>query len=121
MAVDEVLAERFRNGLVRCGDFSGRLEEKRMMGGLCFMLDGAMLGGVDRTKDGMRRFMFRVGKENEAKAVKFSGAEPMIQGGRRMGGLFFVQEQHCGEDALVDWLSLAIGFVETLPPKKAKK
>ncbi|MBT5664980.1 MAG: RNA methyltransferase, partial [Rhodospirillaceae bacterium] len=36
---------------------------------------------------------------------------------RRMGGLIFVEEDSCDDDALKDWISLALSFVTTLPPK----
>lgn len=113
MAYDEELAQRFRNatdGLVG-------VSEKRMMGGLCFLLNGNMLGGADRTKEGRERFMFRVGKAGEAEALSRSGAEPMIQGGRKMGGLIFVDADECSDIQLKDWIALALRFVETLPPK----
>ena len=82
MAYDEELAERFRDAL------GGRvgISEKRMMGGVCFLLNGNMIGGCDRTKSGERRFMFRVGKDNDEAAAELTGASPMIQGGRRMRG-----------------------------------
>ena len=57
-----------------------------MMGGVCFLLEGSMIGGADCPKDGAGRFMFRVGKENEAAAEALLGGQLMVQGGRRMGG-----------------------------------
>jgi len=62
VAYDEALAQRFRDTLHGVRGVS----EKRMMGGLCLFVDGNMIGGVDRTKDAADRFMFRVGKENDA-------------------------------------------------------
>ena len=50
MAYDEDLAARFRAVL---GD-QEHLSEKRMMGGLCFLKYGHMIGGADRSKDGQR-------------------------------------------------------------------
>ena len=113
MAYDEELASRYRTGL------AGRrgITEKRMMGGICFFQNGNMIGGADRTKDGVGRFMFRVGKDNEAEALTRPGATIMEQGGRRMGGLVFVDEAACDDAALKDWLALALIFVRTLPPK----
>lgn len=58
MAYDEQLTDRLRNTL----EGLAGLSEKRMMGGVCFLLQGNMLGGADRTKDGAGRFMFRVGR-----------------------------------------------------------
>ena len=78
MAFDEGLAEILR------GDLAGqeRVEEKRMFGGLCFMLEGHMLCGVH--KDGG---MFRVGKERQASALAIDGVTEMAFTGRKMGGL----------------------------------
>ena len=113
MAYDEALATRFRDTLAgRAG-----ISERRMMGGVCFMLNGNMIGGADRTKDGRGRFMFRVGKANEAEALARAGASVAMQGGRRMSGLVFVDEDACPDATLNDWISLALGFAETLPPK----
>jgi len=113
MAADEALSQRFRDAL---GGMAG-VAEKRMMGGTCFLLNGNMLGGADRTKDGRGRFMFRVGKENEAEALKRPRAIAMVQGGRRMGGLIFVDESACDETGLREWIALALSFVGQLPPK----
>ena len=88
-----------------------------MMGGVCFLLNGNMLGGADRTKNDEGRFMFRVGKVNEAEALSREGAIVMEQGGRRMGGLIFVREEACDFAAIKEWVSLALSFVGGLPPK----
>jgi hypothetical protein len=114
MAYDEDLAARFRAAL----DGMPGISEKRMMGGVCFLRDGNMIGGADRAKSGDGRFMFRVGKDNEAEALSRPGATVMEQGGRRMGGLVFVTEDACGAAEMKDWVSLALSFVSTLPPKK---
>lgn len=78
MAEDEQVALRLRNAL---GPIDG-LSEKQMMGGICFLLNGNMIGGADRTKDGIARFMFRIGKENHRQGEAMSLAEPMEIGGR---------------------------------------
>ena len=114
MAYDEALAQRLRDDLRQVKGIS----EKRMMGGLCVLVNGNMLGGVDRTKDGRDRFMFRVGKENEADALRRPGASIVDMGGRRLGGLAFVEAGSCAsDDALNAWLTLALGFVGALPAK----
>lgn len=113
MAYDEALADRFRTALADCKGLS----EQRMMGGVCFMQNGNMIGGCDRTKDGARRFMFRVGKENAAEALKRPGAVQMEMGGRVMHGFVFVDEADCGAKALKDWVAFSLRFVSTLPPK----
>lgn len=78
MAYDEALADAMREDL---GAAPG-LSEKRMFGGLCFLLNGNMVCGVH--KDG---FMYRVGKAAEAEALELEGARPLSFTGRKMGGM----------------------------------
>lgn len=113
MAYDEATAARFRDML---GDMDG-LSEKRMMGGICFMLNGNMIGGADRMKDDTRRFMFRIGKENTARGDALPLAQPMEMGGRVMRGFYFVEADDCDDALLRRWIDLALEFVRTLPPK----
>lgn len=114
MAYDEELAARFRKALGR----RKGLTDKRMMGGICFMLHGNMIGGADRHKETQQgRFMFRVGKENEHEALSRQGSSIMEQGGRRMTGMVIVDAQKCTDEELKEWTQLALGWVKTLPPK----
>lgn len=57
------------------------------MGGVCFLLHANMVCGVDRTKAGAGRFMFRIGKNNPA-ANKLSGGIVVTMGERTLPGLF---------------------------------
>ncbi len=113
MAVDEALNSRLRARLAAVDGIS----EKKMMGGTCFLLNGNMIGGADRTREGLGRFMFRVGKDNHDRGAALPGAEPMVQGGRRMTGFFFVPEGACGDKDLDAWFDLALGHAASLPPK----
>ena len=113
MVYDEGVAQRFRDALIGMNGVT----EKRMMGGLCFLLNGNMIGAADRTKEGVKRLMFRVGKDNDVAAAAATGAQPMIQGGRRMTGFFFVDQDDCDDDTFTAWLTMALGFVSELPPK----
>ena len=113
MAYDEMLASRFRDALAEMDGIS----EKRMMGGVCFLLNGNMIGGADRNKEGVGRFMFRVGKENHDAALARPNAVAMVQGGRNMTGFFFVNEDDCDAAILKDWIALALSFATALPPK----
>ncbi|MEM9359202.1 MAG: RNA methyltransferase [Pseudomonadota bacterium] len=114
MAYDKDLAARFRAAL----SDQKHISEKRMMGGQCFLKYGHMIGGADRTRDGQRHFMFRVGKDGHEAAARRPGAMPMVQGGRTMTGLLFVDADDCDETLLKSWIDLALAFVETLPPKE---
>ena len=116
MAVDEEMTAQLREAL----EGLPAITERKMMGGMCFMLEGNMIGGAHREKTGEGLFMFRVGKDNDTEALARPGAQPVVMGGRHMGGMVFVDEDHCDGDQLRGWVSLALSFVGTLPPKPPK-
>ncbi len=93
------------------------ITEKRMMGGTCFFLDGNMVGGADRAKDGQRRFMFRVGKANADHAAELGALGPLLLGDRIMPGFYFVDAERCDAALLAQWLDLALEHARSLPPK----
>jgi TfoX/Sxy family transcriptional regulator of competence genes len=109
MAYDEGLAQTFRDALA---DRSG-VSERKMFGGLCFMLNGNMLCGTYR--DGG---MYRVGKANEAAALALPHVERMTMTGRPMPGLVHVERPAIEDPGLRgQLLRLALDFVTALPPK----
>lgn len=109
MAYDEGLAEIMRGDLTD----AGRVEEKRMFGGLCFMLDGHMLCGVHKGGG-----MFRIGKERAEAAMAIDGVSEMAFTGRRMGGLVDVSEEALVDDARrAQLMTLAFENVRSLPPR----
>ena len=113
MPYDPHLADRMRTALARRPIIGERgISERAMFGGFCWMLNGNMLCGVE-----VGRFMFRVGKELETKALAKPGAAPIVFSGRRMGGLVWVDEAACRGRALASWIELASRFVGTLPPR----
>jgi hypothetical protein len=109
MAYDEGLAQIFRDDFIR---FEG-VSEKKMFGGLCFMLNGNMLCGVHQ--DGG---MARVGKENEAAALQLEGVTPLSFTGRPMGGMVDLDANVITDyQRRADVMALAIEYVENLPAK----
>ena len=109
MAYDEGLAQLMRDALARLDGVT----EKRMFGGLCFMLNGNMVCGVHRQGG-----MARVGKENEASALQLDGVEPLSFTGRKMGGMVDLHADTITDDRRrSEVLQLAIDFVNTLPAK----
>ena len=102
----EALAERLRAALPGDG-----LTEKRMFGGIGFMLNGNMIAASSR--DGL---LLRVGKENHAAAMARPGTTPMVMRGRMLEGYLYVNPE-LDESGLREWLRLAQGFVGSLPPK----
>jgi hypothetical protein len=107
MTLDERLRERLRpHGAT----------DKRMFGGTCFLIGGNMLIGT--LKDGL---IVRVGKAAHAAAIKRPGARTFDMTGRPMEGFVTVAGKAIADDAaLQGWIDLALAFVRTLPPKKAK-
>jgi len=83
-----------------------------MFGGYCWMLHGNMLCGVE-----VGRYMFRVGKDLEAKALARPGASPMDITGRPMRGFVWVNADNTIGTGLTSWIEFAARFVATLPPK----
>lgn len=113
MPHDEELSQRMRDALMAHAGIS----EKRMMGGLCFFLNGHMLSGARRDKDGVRRFMFRVGKQNEQAALSDPNTSPVIHGTRKLGGFIHVIDTDCNDVDLQRWLSMCLAHAAALPPK----
>ncbi|HEY1431191.1 MAG TPA: TfoX/Sxy family protein [Stellaceae bacterium] len=111
MAVDEDLAERMRAALAG----TGAVREVRMFGGLCFMLNGNMLAGTSK-----RGLLVRVGQDQQSVALARPGAKRMEMTGRPMEGYISVDPPPPDDQALRDWLALAVAFVNTLPPKLPK-
>ncbi len=109
MALDE-LADRIRT-LLPPGIHS---VEKKMFGGMAFMVDGNML--VCPTRDGA--LIVRVGKDGMAAALERPGAQIMDMGGRSMAGFVVLEGDALEDDEVIsDWIGLALAFVRTLPPK----
>jgi hypothetical protein len=108
MPHDPHLAELMREAL------RGRrgITEKAMFGGYCWMLNGNMLCGVE-----VGRFMFRVGKAQEAEALARPGAAVIDFTGRRMGGFVWVEADAALDAGLESWIEFAGRFVGALPPK----
>ena len=109
MAYDEGLAKILRADVSELG----QVVEKKMFGGLCFMLDGHMLCGVHKGGG-----MFRVGKDRHGAALAVEGTSPMAFTGRPMGGLVDVTDDLLqDDDRRGQLMALALAFVRSLPPK----
>ena len=112
MAYDEKFADRIRKVV------GPRLEvsERKMFGGVAFLLDGKMFCGI--ASDDL---MVRVGPQNYEAALAEPHVRPMDFTGRPMNGYVFVSMSGVrSEKALKKWVDLAMGFVATVE-KAAKK
>ncbi|MCA9024797.1 MAG: TfoX/Sxy family protein [Planctomycetaceae bacterium] len=109
MAYNEQHAKLLRKSVASFGDIT----EKKMFGGLCFLLNGNMLCGVHQGGG-----MARVGKESEVAALELDGVTPLSFTGRKMGGMVDLSAAAI-EDTRIRKavLKLAREFVGGLPAK----
>ncbi len=113
MAYDEGLAERIRQVMIDYPTAS----EKKMFGGIAFMLNDYMVCGVI---DDM--LMARVGPDNYAESLTKPHVRKMDFTGRAMKGYVHVTADAIeSDDELTTWIDLCATFVRSLPPKKLKK
>lgn len=123
MAYDELLAERIRLVLQRN---KHEFSEKKMMGGLCFLMDDKMLCGIhyDKKKE-MDLLMARVGEQQHEIAVKSPSVHPMDFTGRPMRSYIFVDPSGFDmDDDLEKWLLMCVKFnpyAKASKKKRAKK
>jgi TfoX/Sxy family transcriptional regulator of competence genes len=91
-----------------------RITEKKMFGGVAFLLDGNMFLGAT----GKAALMVRIGKNNDEVARALPGAENVDFDAPRRGGFLIVDTEAIEEETHLDgWVQLAHAFVATLPPK----
>jgi TfoX/Sxy family transcriptional regulator of competence genes len=115
MSYDEGLAARIRVLLSDRDD----VIEKKMFGGLCFMVAGAMCCGLTKTD-----FMVRVGPEQYDAALAEPHARPMDFTGRPLKGMVYVSPTGlCTRAALEHWVKRGIAFVTTAKasPRRSKR
>ena len=112
MSYDETLAQRIRRII---GKRRGTVERK-MFGGLAFMLDGNMCCGI--VDD---RLMLRLGSDLAEQVLERAHVHPMDFTGRPMTGMVYVAPEGARGEALRRWVEQAAGFVRTLPPKRASR
>lgn len=109
MAYDENLAIRLRGVLKR----RRGIEERRMFGGLAFMLNGNMCCGVIG-KD----LVLRLGKQGAAKALDQPHTRQMDFTGRSLKTMVYVEPTGYDREAdLRRWIGRAAKYVKSLPGK----
>lgn len=109
MSYDEAAAVRVRQLLP-----ARRTSERKMMGALCFMVDGNMCCGVTGAA-----LMVRVGSEGYASALTKAHVRPMDIGGRQPKGFVLVDpEGYRTKAALEKWVGVGLATAAALPAKK---
>lgn len=110
MAYDEGLAQRVREYLHELK----HVEEKKMFGGLCFMVSRHMCCGILDDK-----LMARVGPDHYEQLLEKEHAFPMDFTGKPMRGMIYVKPDGLESDQdLKAWVHVCLDFISTLPPKK---
>ena len=101
MAYDEKLADRIRDQLASRSDVT----ERKMFGGIAFMVGGNMACGV-------------LGEEDGEKALAEEGVRPFDFTGKPMKNIVYVApERTADDDALSEWVDAGADFAASLPSK----
>lgn len=102
MAYSEKLAGKIRQALAHVPD----VEEKKMFGGLAFMIGGKMCLTV-----GNNRIMCRIDTDVYENVIKRKGCRAVVMKGREYKGYVYVNEESLQTKAVFDyWVSLALDF-----------
>ena len=112
MPYDEQLADRVRDVLApRVG-----LSERKMFGGLAFMINGNMACGVIGTE-----LMIRLDYEEAERALAEEHTRPMDFTGKPLRGMVYVSaEGIAGDEQLASWAEAGADHAASLPPKQPK-
>ena len=112
MAYSEFLADRIRQRLKSVGI----VEEKKMMGGLIFMVNDLMCIGIDIDKTSSSdRLMVRVGKLPYKDLLSKKGSRKMDFTGKEMRGFLFIDPDGFDNDEDLDfWVEKALDFNQHL-------
>ncbi len=114
MAYDEHLADRVRQILERK---HVAFEEKKMMGGLCVMIDDKMCVGVVKNE-----LMARINPDIYEDSLTKKGCKEMNFTGRAMKGFVFIDAEGTDmEDDLEYWVQLCLDFNPLAKSSKKKK
>jgi TfoX/Sxy family transcriptional regulator of competence genes len=109
MAYDEVLAERVREVLAARSDVT----ERKMFGGIAFMVAGNMACGVLGEE-----LIVRLGDEEGENALNEEGVRPFDFTGRPMKNIVYVAPERTSDDAgLVEWVDAGADYAASLPAK----
>ncbi len=113
MSYDPEVADRVRRLLAGRDDVA----EKKMVGGLSFLISGNMCCGVTGTA-----LMVRVGADGRPQALEEPHVRPMQFAGRDLSGFVCVDPAgFAADDALARWVQRGLDFVAQLPVKPTRR
>ncbi|PIE78989.1 MAG: hypothetical protein CSA15_05005 [Candidatus Delongbacteria bacterium] len=110
MAYSEIIAQKIRNSLKHLDD----VEEKKMFGGLVFMVNGKMC-----LVAGAKEMMCRIDPQIHEIEVKKPGCSTVVMRGRDYKGYIDIQEDYLKEESdLKYWVDLALDYNKQLISKE---
>ena len=109
MAYDAELADRVRAHIEQ----EAGLTEKRMFGGLAFLINGNMAVSAS-SKGGL---LLRVDPAETERLLVDAHASPFVMRGREMTGWLYVDANGQSDDKLEQWIDRGVGYARSLPPK----
>jgi TfoX/Sxy family transcriptional regulator of competence genes len=113
MAYNEKLADKVREMIAASHK---QVEEKRMFGGLCFMVNDKMCVGVEK-----ERLMVRLDPARMEEALEKEGAKPMDFTGKVMKGFVFVDIDALNTKKKLEyWIQLALSYNKIAKASKKK-
>lgn len=114
MAYNESLADRIREIIALTHD---NVEEKKMFGGLCFMVNDKMCLGVMDD-----RLMVRLDPARYEEVIEMDGCRPMDFTGKTMKGYVFVESEALdSQKKMKFWTDHALGYNSIVQPSVKKK
>lgn len=113
MAYNHKLAERVKDLIVATHK---NIEEKKMFGGLCFMVNDKMCVGVEQ-----QRLMVRLDPARYEEVLTMEGCRPMDFTGKIMKGYVFVDVNVLNtKKKLAFWVNLALEYNKYAKASKKK-
>ena len=112
MAYNEILAERVREIIAR---IDAEITERKMFGGLAFLLNGHMFTGIVGDE-----LMLRLGEAGAEAALRREHVREMDFTGRPMKAMVFIEPAGLDGGALAEWVTSAATFAATLAPKPSR-
>jgi TfoX/Sxy family transcriptional regulator of competence genes len=110
MACDALLVKRIETLLRR----KRSVTQKKMFGGICFLVNGNMCCGVEGDK-----LVVRVGPEHYEQLLQRRHVKPMDFTGRPLRGFIYVMSEGLsGQKTLHSWLEWGIRYARSLPEKR---
>jgi TfoX/Sxy family transcriptional regulator of competence genes len=110
VAYDEQLADRIRDLLAA----EPEVTEKKMFGGLAFLVSGNMAV----VASGRGGLMVRIEPDQRGALLARPGAGPMVMRGSELAGWLLVDAEQLGRRRqLAGWVDRGVAFARALPPK----